>query len=284
MPSLSDITVVSVTYNSTGVLRAMLESLPDAVKVVVVDNGSGDAEQVQVLCEAHGARALLQPTNRGFGIGCNVGAAAADTRYLLFLNPDTVVRSGAFEALLTAADRYPNASAFNPLFLDRSGNPMLRRRSNLRPKNDKYRGPMPSGDMEIPVLSGAAIFLEAKAFQKIGGFDEQIFLYHEDDDLALRLQQQGPLMHVHDAVVQHLEGRSSTRSPATAHFKAYHMARSRVYCRAKHQLPWPNAGAILRGLIQLMSPVMLVPRNRAKNWGFLKGAISSLRDGGRYEG
>lgn len=284
MPALSDITVISVAYNSASVLPAMLESLPDGLKVVIVDNASDDPASVQALCDEYGAQAVLQETNRGFGIGCNSGAAEADTQYLMFLNPDTVVRPSAFDAFLAAVELYPDASAFNPQILDRAGRMTLRRRNNLRPKRDKYRGPIPTADMEIPVLSGAAVFVETAKFKEIGGFDEGIFLYHEDDDLALRLQELGPLMHVHDAVVQHLEGHSTKRTPATARFKAYHMARSRVYCKAKHGLPFPKAGTIWRGVGQLFSPVMLLARSRAKNWGFLMGALSTLQDGGRYDG
>lgn len=284
MATLSDITVVSVAYNSSAVLPDMLASLPRELAVVVVDNASQDAGTVQSLCDARGATAILETVNRGFGVGCNIGAAAARTPYLMFLNPDTSVRPGAFEALLAGAARYPEASAFNPRILDGAGGLALRRRTNLRPKREKYRGPAPTADMELPVLSGAAIFLEAAKFREIGGFDEAIFLYHEDDDLAVRLQKLGPLMHIHDAVVQHLEGHSTERSPATARFKAYHMARSRVYGRAKHGLPWPRANAIWRGIRQLFSPVMLIPRSRAKNWGFLMGALSTLKDGGRYDG
>lgn len=284
MGQLSDITVVSVSYNSTAVLPAMLDSLPDEVAVIIVDNASKDVDALHRLSAEHGARVITSSENHGFGVACNVGAKAAETKYLMFLNPDTTVQPGAFEALLTAAATYPDASAFNPQILDGGGGLAFRRRTNLRPKREKYRGPLPSADQEIPVLSGAAIFVEAATFHAIGGFDDQIFLYHEDDDLAVRLLKLGPLMHIHGAVVQHLEGHSTERSPEVARFKAYYMARSRVYGKAKHDLPWPRAGTIWRGIRQLFSPVMLVPRSRAKNWGFLMGALSTLRDGGRHGG
>ena len=59
-------------------------------------------------------------------------------------------------------------------------------------------------------------------FKKSGGFDPAIFLYHEDDDLSLRLSNEfGKLYFVHDALVMHMEGQSSERSPDIAALKAW---------------------------------------------------------------
>lgn len=283
MDLLADITVVTVAYNSMGVLPRMLDSLPDGVVVVVVDNASKDAPALAELCKSHGATLISNETNRGFGAACNLGAAAANTRFLMFVNPDVIVEPGAFEALLSAAETYPEASAFNPKILDADGKIAFRRRANLRPKREKYRGPVPSDDQEIPVLSGAAFFVEKDRFDQLGGFDEAIFLYHEDDDLAVRLQELGPLMHIRGAEVRHMQGHSTVRSASVAKFKAYHMARSRVYARAKHGLPLPKLSSLWLGLVQLVSPAMLIPRKRAKNWGFFLGALSALKDGGRHD-
>ncbi len=283
VPTLQ-VTIVTVAYNSMAILPSMFSALPVGMPVVVVDNSPVANPALQKLCDQYRAQLVRNDRNRGFGTACNQGAALAETPFLLFLNPDTETEAGCIEALLLAAETYPNASAFNPRILDRRGKIAFRRHSKLRPRRERYRGPTPTADQELPVLSGAAFFVAKAKFDRVGGFDEAIFLFYEDDDLALRLSSLGPLMHIQNAVVRHLEGHSTKRSPETAYFKAYHLARSRVFAKTKHELPWPKAGVVFRGVRQLFSPLMLNRRKRWKYFGYMAGALSTLRDNGRHIG
>ena len=280
---ISQITVVTVAYNSMAVLPQMLGSLPAGMPVVIVDNSPEADPQLSALAEKHGAQLLRPDRNRGFGAGNNHGAAAATTPFLMFLNPDAVAEPGCFEALLAAAQVHPEAAAFNPRTLDGRGRVSFKRRSNLLPDQARLSGPPPEVDTVVPVLSGAAIFVSRAMFERVGGFDEELFLYYEDDDLSLRLVRHGPLMHIPGAVVRHNDGHSTERSPETAYFKAYHLARSRVFAQVKHGVPRPKASVILRSLGQLVSPLMLNRRKRAKHLGYLAGAFSALKDGGKSQ-
>ncbi len=276
------VTIVTVCHNSLAVLPAMLGSIPDGTPVVLVDNASSDTEGLQKLAADHAATLVLNADNLGFGPACNQGAAKADTDFLLFLNPDAELQSGALEALLAAAQTYHDASAFNPRILDSTGRQSFRRGSKLRP-GERLKGPLPTGDCEVSVLAGSAIFCRRALFEKIGGFDPAIFMYHEDDDLSLRLRDHGPLMYCHDAQVVHLSGHGSPRLPQVAAFKAYHSARSRVYALGKYGHPRPHLNTLSAAVLRVLGPDMLFSkRRRAKNIGYLKGALSALKDGGRH--
>ncbi|MEL7149179.1 MAG: glycosyltransferase family 2 protein [Pseudomonadota bacterium] len=277
----SQVTVVSVAYNSMAVLPDMLASLPSGMPVVLVDNSPKADPALEALAMEHGARLLRNTVNSGFGAGCNRGAAAAKTPFVMFLNPDATTEKGCFEALLAAVEHYPEAAAFNPRTLDGQGRISFKRRSNLLPAQPRLSGAPPSTDTQVPVLSGAAILVAKDTFDRVGGFDEDIFLYYEDDDLSLRLAEHGPLMHIPAAVVRHNDGHSTARSPETAYFKAYHLARSRVFAQVKHGVPRPKASVISRALLQLISPLMLNRRKRAKYLGYLVGAFSALKDDGK---
>lgn len=278
----AQVTIVTVTYNSDAVLGQMLDSVPPGVPVVIIDNASRDAGPVQALAERHGARVHVNAENEGFGRACNRGAALAETEFLLFLNPDAALHEGALDAFIEASAHHVSASAFNPRLLDRKGRQVFRRRSKLRPKA-RFDGPVPTQDAQIPSLLGSAIFLRKALFDAVGGFDPAIFLYHEDDDLALRLQEYGPLMYCHAAIVTHLEGRGSARTPQSAAFKAFFMARSRVYAYSKHGYKRAQWTTLRIATLRLLSPEILFSRRkRAKNIGFFKGAWSALKDGGRY--
>ena len=275
MPTLADIQIVTVAYNSSGVIGDMLATVPDGPDVVIVDNASSDTDALGALATTHGARVVTNSENRGFGAACNLGAAQGTHPWLFFLNPDAQMQEGCLEALLRATSTHPQAGAFSPQVRDGKGRPAFRRRSRLLPKSAHWHGPVPQQDSVVPLLNGAAVFVSRDHFEAVGGFDDTIFLYHEDDDLSLRLAAQcGPLIHVHAACVTHAEGHSTARTPATAAFKAYHMGQSALYAMRKHNRPKPRLSVGWLALTGLLSPLnLLSARKRAKAMGFARGVF-----------
>ncbi|MFK7877638.1 MAG: glycosyltransferase family 2 protein [Paracoccaceae bacterium] len=273
------VTVITVAYQSQDVLPDMLASVPTQTPIIVVDNGSPDPVQVNT------AHVIRNSTNEGFGRACNQGAAVARTEFLLFLNPDARLHPDALEALVHSANTSPDAAGWNPRFNDGKGSETFQRRSKIDPKRTATAVPLPKLDCPIGTLQGSAIFLRKDLFDLVQGFDPAIFLYHEDDDLSLRLRAHGPLMRSYGAQVTHLEGRGSPRTPNTAYFKAFHMARSRRYAYGKHGHRFAHISTLRQAVLGLLSPLNLgSKRKRAKAWGFFKGALSAFRDGGVYHG
>lgn len=262
----------------------MLASLPARVPVVVVDNASDDPAPLEALCDRYCAPLIRNSVNLGFGAACNQGAAIATTEFLFFLNPDASLYPDTLSHLVAAARRYPTASAMNPRIAKADGSASFQHRSRLMPRSERMPRGWPAEDREVTVLSGAALFVRRSDFEAVGGFDPKIFLYHEDDDLSRRLlRHRGPIMYIRDAFVRHLGGRSSERSPAIAALKSWHLARSRIYAKRKHGRPMPFVTGLLSAIPALFAPDMLVsPRRRAKNWAFLRGVLSTLRDGGEW--
>lgn len=264
-----DIDLIVVSYNSGSVLGPFLRSIPDFVNVIVVDNGSSD-DSVAVAAAA-GAEVVEIGENVGYGSACNVGAAASEGAFLLFVNPDVRFEPGAIEALVSAAASYPDA-AFNPRFYSGTRR-RFRRWSRLLPASDFWHGSPPDGDCEIPVLHGACIFIRRKHFERVGGFDQKIFLFHEDDDLSLRLRQAGiELRLAAAAVVDHAEGCSSARSAQSGRIKGEAMGRSLVYVMNKHHLRLDLPAERHRSWLKLMAPhVLFSNARRSKLLGFLRG-------------
>lgn len=149
----------------------------------------------------------------------------------------------------------------------------FRRWSRLLPQSDVWQGPAPEVDCDIPILSGACIFVRREHFERIGGFDPGIFLFHEDDDLALRLRQAGVRLRIASkAVVDHAEGNSSVRSVESGRIKGEAMGRSLVYVMNKHKLPLNVPGELLRSYLKLLLPhVLFNAARRAKLRGFIRG-------------
>ncbi|MDH5530174.1 MAG: glycosyltransferase family 2 protein [Paracoccaceae bacterium] len=274
-PVSNKVTIVSVCYNSMAVLPDMLASVPEGVPVVLVDNASTDGAALATCAQRHNARLIRNEVNRGFGVACNQGAEIATTEFLLFLNPDATLAPDALDELVAAAARYPTASAMNPRIAEADGGEFFKRKSYLMPRSKWMARGWPDSDRVVSILSGAAFFVRRSDFDKVGGFDPEIFLFHEDDDLALRLQAAcGPLMFIRNAVVQHAGGTSSARNVEMATLKAWHMGHSRIYATRKHGQPFARGRALAQATLQLISPVVLFSRRkRAKQLTLLRAII-----------
>lgn len=269
--SISAVTVVSVCYKSDALIADMIASIPDKTPIILVDNGQSNS--FADLPKGRNIGIVRLNENLGFGRGCNAGAEVVQTPWILFLNPDARLKQGALEALLEAVERHPSAVAFNPRIANADGSAYFKRRSWLLPRSRYMKKGWPDADSRVPILSGAAFFVSKQNFEKVGGFDPNIFLYHEDDDLSLRLAQLGSLMFIHNSLIVHAAGHSSGRSPQIARLKAFHMAKSRIYTGAKHKRPFPKTSTFVQALALLLSPTVLFSaRRRAKAIGFFEGA------------
>lgn len=278
----SSTTVISVCFNSSAVLGGFLKSIPQGTSIILVDNGSSDLVATRALAKTHNALLITNQTNLGFGTACNQGAANSQTEFLFFVNPDSYLKATTITALESAAAAKPEASAFNPRIIDSRGRVSFKRRSCLLTANE-IMGPIaPKNDSPVPVLTGAALFIRKRTFDQINGFDENIFLYHEDDDISMRLRMQvGPTWLIHSSLVTHLSGHSSGRSASIAALKAWHMGRSLVYVTTKHQIDGALRKALGSAWRQLFSPATLISKRKFyKNRAFLQGVLSARHDRG----
>lgn len=272
---LLNVDIISICYNSSAVVSRMLASLPVNASTILVDNASDDVDATRRIAAEYGSKLIELPTNVGFGSACNLAAQRGQTDFLLFLNPDCVLQPGTLACLIKAADAYPRAVAFNPAIQSATGEEQFKRGSVLLPRDRWLPRGAPSSDRVVPILSGAAMFVRRAAFDRVNGFDPAIFLYHEDDDLSLRLATLGDLMFVRDAVVRHDGGASSPRTPFVSSLKGWHMGRSRVYTARKHGLAFPFTWPLALALAQAGTPALLFSaRKRAKNMAFLRGVMS----------
>src|SRR5690242_2913799 len=92
--------VIVVTYNSAATISSCLASIPGDNEVVVVDQDSTDDSIAVARAVRHDARIIAAGSNRGFGSGCNLGAANAIGDVLIFMNPDASFAKGAVKSLV----------------------------------------------------------------------------------------------------------------------------------------------------------------------------------------
>lgn len=292
-----DLSVLIVTYNCRPFVDPCLESVRDTVKdhtveVLVADNASTDGVTDHVRGAWPQVRLLETGGNYGFAVANNRALDLARGRHVLLLNPDTKVRPGALDRLVSFLDQHPEVGVAAPRLLYPDGSDqgtarrfpspaaaIFGRRSPLTrlfPRNRWSRrymiGREHPGDRPFPVdwVSGACLMIRRDAVDRVGGLDEGFFMHWEDADWCFRVKQAGfAVCCVPDAEVMHHEGGSRQGWPA-AQIVHFHRGAYRFY--AKHmatgvRLPLrPLARAVLMtraGFLVALGRLRRPPRSEA---------------------
>jgi GT2 family glycosyltransferase len=266
MPRLS---IVIVTYNSARDIHACLASLPAGAstvdyETVVVDNGSSDGTPHDVRVRWPHVSVVEPGRNMGFAAGTNLGLRHSSGELALLLNPDTVVRPGAVDALVAALDRRADAAVAGPRLVDASGwpelsfgrmiGPVAELRQKLLVTGNDRRLPIVSRYVErltrhprdVDWVSGACLLVRRASADAVGLLDERFFMYAEDVDFCAAIRARGGrVLFVPDAEVVHRRGGSVVSRP---HATELAYRRSQLAFYAKHHPRWTP---ILRAYLKL---------------------------------
>ena len=219
-----DVSIIIVSYNVRYFLRQCLESVWNSVRksglsveVFVVDNNSSDHSvgYLRASFPAHrypNLNLIANTQNVGFGRANNQALQKATGRYVLFLNPDTIITEDTLSDCFGFAESHPDTGAIGVKMLSSRGTFSLESRRGLPtpwvafckmsglcsifPKSRwlghyymRYLDEREAAEIEI--VSGAFMFCNHDALTRTGGFDEQFFMYGEDIDLSYRLLLEG---------------------------------------------------------------------------------------------
>lgn len=221
---------VMVGYNSARTLEKHASGSPPG-PTLIVDNASLD--DTSDTARRLGFDVLRLERNVGFGMGVMAGLEHTDAEFALVLNPDITLRPDTEAELMAAARRWPDCDLFVPRLIGSDGHTFFRYETRFEPRTRDRRPP--EGDCCIPMISGAAMLVRRERFLAFGGFDPEIFLFFEDDDLAIRYARaRRPVIHVHGAVAEHAEGSSSAGDVAASRIKEESFGWSMMYFGAKH--------------------------------------------------
>ncbi len=277
-PSLS---TVIVAYNSAGVIGQALDSLSGVDEIICVDNASED--DLAGAVSRFDVTLIRNDVNRGFGTACNQGAARATSDFILFINPDVVLGQGAIEALFAAVDRYPDAQVLVPRTVDGEGRLWFHDSSRFTPRARLPLGLKREivGDCCLDFVDGGAFMIRAELFREIGGFDENIFLYYEDDDLSLRLRARGaPVVFVSDALATHAIGQSTRPTAGVRMRTNFHKKRSEIYMARKLGRRYSRAADLAGHVAKVLLYALTFNGKRlSAAAGRLGGILSTFRAG-----
>ena len=222
-----DCSTIIVSYNTFDLTREAVRTALDGARglahqVIVVDNASPDrtASRLREIYRGDDRVVVLSnDENRGFSAANNQGAAVSSGRVLFFLNPDTIVHTGAIRRLVHYLETHPGVGAIGPRVLNVDGTHQVSTANfesygsilhHCFPVFGGPRSPRTEYPVEVDVINGCALALRRDAFDAVGGWDERYFMYSEESELCLALHQAGYVnVFVPEAVITHYGGAAS---------------------------------------------------------------------------
>lgn len=239
--------------------------------IVVVDNASTDDSAAAARAVYPWLRVLESPNN-GYGAGANVGIAATSGRYVLVLNPDTVIPAGTIHALATYLDAHPDCAIVGPRLRHPDGRAQPTRRrfpTRLTPWFESsivqewwptnrwarafYLTDRPDDvPQRVDWLVGAALLVRRTAIARVGGFDTAFRMYSEEVEWCWRFHHHGwSIDYLPCVEIVHHEG-ASTRQDFPANLVEFD--RSRILLARK--LYGPSGAAIARAAVVTNAAVL----------------------------
>ena len=233
--------VVVVNYNAGELLCECVGSAlrEGARKVIVVDNGSQDAstEHLERQFAGNCVTIIRNGRNLGFAAACNLGTQASDAPTLLFLNPDSILSTGALSRMLVVLNDESCTGMVGGLLCNSDGSEQPGgRRAFPTPKRALMRAcglarlvrrfpsifsdylldhePLQVAPISVDAISGACMLTKRAAIDDVGHWDEGYFLHCEDLDLCMRFRlKRWTVLFVPDARVTHVGGVCSASRP-----------------------------------------------------------------------
>ena len=234
-----DLSIIIVNYNVKEFLQNLLHSAEKASsriskEIIVIDNASDDGS-VDIIKQKFPTVKLIENKNNiGFGSANNQGLKIAQGKYILFINPDCIVSENTFDKMISFFNEHPDCGLAGCKILNSDGSLQLACRrsfpgpwtsftkvtglSNLFPGTRIFaRYNLTYLDEnrthEVDAVSGSFMMIKRDAYEKVGGFDDQFFMYGEDLDLCYRVQKAGfKVYYVPDTQIIHYKGESTKRS------------------------------------------------------------------------
>ncbi len=236
-----DISVIIVSWNVrellANCLRSVFAQTELALQIIVVDSASSDGSPELVAEQFPQVELLACQENVGFPRGNNLGLERANGRFILLLNPDTIVHGDALARMVSYLQQYPAVGVLGPQLLNDDGSVQSSRRrfptlgtavfesTWLQPFApqavlDHYYA-RDVGDGETAVVEwvmGACLMTRQEVVAQVGGLDEAYFMYSEELDYCRRIHEAGwQVVYYPEAQVTHLSGKSSEQAVTQRH-------------------------------------------------------------------
>ena len=295
-----DLSIIIVNYNVKEFLENALISIKKAIEginaeIFVVDNASEDGSVEMIKQKFPDVNLIANSENLGFAKANNQALKLAKGKYILLINPDTIVQEDTFRVLLSFLESHPECGMVGCKVLNPDGTLQLACRrsfptpwvaftkmiglSSLFPKSKifaKYNLTYldPDEVAEVDAVSGSFMMIRREVYEKVGGLDEDFFMYGEDIDWCYRIKKAGwKIYYVPFTQIIHFKGESTKRSNIDE-IRVFYEA-MKIFVR-KHYKEFALLGVILRVGIFLRGLVALLGKFIKNYWDMLVDLVIVL--------
>ena len=222
-----DVTIIILTHKSKKLVLDYIKNLYKKFKIIIIDN-SNDVSLKSIIDNNYPDIDIQLIPNNGYGNQANYGSKMVKTEYFLISNPDlTGINEGALLNFVNAAKKLNNKfSTLGPRFI------------NANPKSHKQS--IDNGTIsEMKFISGACMFFNKNNFDNLNGFDENIFLYFEENDFCLRSFKINKNYQINNVLIEHdvgtsVEVKNDLEKVNQVNFRTWHFIWSKFYYFKKH--------------------------------------------------
>jgi hypothetical protein len=200
------LSIVTLSYNTKDLTLACLRSIAlqykqelerKELEIIIVDNASSDGSPSAI----SNFKLIQNKENVGFGKGCNIGAKAAEGKYILFLNSDTEVLDKGFLSMTNFLDKNLDVAILGGKLENNDGS--IQRSCGkfynlfnllimlLGLERFGFLRSTPSKIQKVDWVSGACMMVRNSVFEKLNGFDRELFMYVEDMEICFRARRLG---------------------------------------------------------------------------------------------
>lgn len=177
--SRQNLSAVIVTLKSENVIHECIKSINQNIPIIVVENSNNQRFKEVLESQYENLKCILSKSNIGMGAGNNIGIKSAKTDYVYILNPDATLEPNTLDEIFLASKKIPEFSILSPINVD------LNFPNYKKSSKEKY------SPFKVENVDGFSMLLNKKKFEDNIYFDENFFLYLENNDLCLRVNKAG---------------------------------------------------------------------------------------------
>ena len=231
--SRQNLSIVIVTFKSEAVIHECIKSIDKDIKITVVENSNNYQFKAKLEKSYKNVSCVLTSENLGMGSGNNIGIKRAKTDFVLILNPDVILEASTINELILASQKISSFAILAPMSSDTEY-------PNYKLDNDKKNSTNNKFPFKVKSIDGFAMLFNKKQLDKMLNkifFDENFFMYLENDDLCKRIIDAKEDIYIAPASkIKHLGGKAvSDKYKDEVEFaRNWHWIWSKFYFNKKH--------------------------------------------------
>ena len=226
-----NLSVIIVSYKSDHVIENCINSIDGEIEIIVIDNSNNDQFKKKIETKYKNVKCILSEENLGMGGGNNLGIKNVNKDFALILNPDVALENNSMNEIFIASKEIDNFGIIAPISIKNEyPNYILKKGHNFDPEKP----------FKVKSVDGYAMLLNLKKLKKLNDFDffdENFFLYLENEDLCKRLLENNENIYIFPkSKIHHLGGKAvdPKHENEIEYLRNWHWMWSKFYFNKKH--------------------------------------------------